>query len=215
MKIGIAVIGVAVALAGCATTAGPPTPLRSTWVTERKVDPFTDAMSCWVYPRAITVNRLMSPYALQFYPYVEKRDDQIRVGMFSGGAIQAPAGRIQFRIDGNDAWTIETSETPVDSEAVSSAALAGQMKSAVGDKITPEMAETLERSAGSSAQMVNQAMSPYTATTGERAKAIVGQMRTGTSIIYRQIGANAAASSTGTIALGSDFNAALAACGVQ
>lgn len=202
------------ALAGCFFAPSVAAAKKPVWVIERRVDQFTDITSCRVQPRAVTINRLIYPYAMQFYPYVETRGGEVRVGMFSGGGIAVPAGRVQLRIDDNDAWTIETTETPVDSEVVSAAAMAGQMKSSMGTNLTPEMSATFDQSANASAQTINQAMSPYTATTGDRAARLIAEMRGGRSMIYRRLAANAAGSTTGTIALGGDFNAALAACGL-
>lgn len=50
--------------------------------------------------------------------------------------------------------------------------------------------------------------------TGEKARAILGQMRRGDMLINHTLGINQAASTTGRAKLGPDFVAALAKCGL-
>lgn len=49
-----------------------------------------------------------------YYPYIEIVDKDLRVGVKSGGRYLIPVGDVQLRIDQNPAWTISTSETPID-----------------------------------------------------------------------------------------------------
>jgi hypothetical protein len=186
--------GVALGLvtAGCAS--GPSAPLKN-WFSTTKTDPFTDARICTVETRQGLVSTLALTQLL-YYPYVEKRGDDVRVGMIAGGQYKIPVGRIQLRVDNHEAWTIETGETPVDMATPSA------------------QQQNYEATATAMANSINQAMSPYTVTTGEKARRIIEQMRTGRQLIFRTLGANQPASSMGNADLGPEFNAALAQCGI-
>ena len=58
-------------------------------------------------------------------------------------------------------------------------------------------------------------MSPYTAVSGEKAKKILSEMVSGTKLIYRRVGFNQAASSTGEYKLDMSFQNALTECGIN
>lgn len=194
---------------GCATppTSTPEPPRTPTWFANNRVDEFTDQRSCRVQPEAQIINIVYGANApIGFYPFVERRGESIRVGMYSGGSVTSPAGRIQLRVDTNEAWTIETSETPIDIQDAN----ARQMMASAPQNMTPEMRRIYEQGA----ENLSRTLSPYTAASGERAREIIQQMRTGRELIYRQLGANQATTTTGRIALGPDFNAALDKCGL-
>ena len=193
-------------VAGCASA---PDGSRD-WTAIQSKDPFSDQTTCRVTPTARVLNALIRPYSIGFYPLVEGRSDGVRVGLISGG-IKVPAGRVQIRIDANEAWTIETSETPVDSEAVNTRSIT---EAAMPPSLDPKLRESMRVASATSSLAINQIVSPYTVTTGDKARAIIDQMRQGHQAIYRQIGTNAPNSTTGQISLGADFNAALAACGI-
>lgn len=57
---------------------------------------------------------------------------------------------------------------------------------------------------------MSKTLSPFTVATGEKARAILDQMRRGDTFIYQTLGINQAASTTGRAKLGPDFMAALA-----
>lgn len=211
----------AIALAACASTPSPrdatQPPRQATWVAEKRVDKFTDRETCRVVPRSYISETLSNRFSVSFFPFVSKVGDELRVGLFNTSDL--PAGRVQLRIDQNNAWTVETSETPVDSEGqVSTTQLAAQMKSVMQSnpalQSNAALQKQLEQSAAASAQSINQAMSPFTAATGDKARNIVAQMKLGSSLIYRQLGSNTPGTTTGTIALDDDFIAAMAECEV-
>ena len=57
-------------------------------------------------------------------------------------------------------------------------------------------------------------MSPYTAVSGEKARMILSEMLNGYNLIYRRVGFNQAASSTGEYKLDNSFRNALTDCGI-
>ena len=81
------------------------------------------------------------------------------------------------------------------------------------ENMTPEQAEAFGATSSLMANAVSQAVSPCTATTGERARALLAQMKAGKEIISRRMAANGAGSTTESMALGPDFIATLAECG--
>jgi hypothetical protein len=162
-------------------------------------DRFSDETTCRVQPSEAIVDDVYSQFGVSsasrvfaIYPYVERRKGGIRVGMI--GFRNIPIGETQLRIDQNPAWTISPSETPVDSGSP-----------VVG--VPPEIAASVGNS-------IAQTLSPFTATTGAKAQQILAQLRAGSRVISRRVGPNAAASTTGEITLGADFNAALSKCGI-
>lgn len=75
--------------------------------------------------------------------------------------------------------------------------------------------EMLEKTYKTALQASAQAMSPFTAATGEKAEKILAQMKTGKVLIYRTLGMNQAASSTGEYALDQSLSKALTECGIK
>lgn len=105
---GCAVAIVGFALSGCATAIDSP---PRAWVAVPEVDRISGAVSCRVMPTAVAMakNSVRATYG----PIVEWHAGQLRVGIVSAGP-QLPPGRIALRVDGNEAWTVETAETPID-----------------------------------------------------------------------------------------------------
>ena len=200
-------IGTTIALSAC--TSQPP--LRQ-WFANQRIDKFTDTSSCRVEPLGLGRAQIFS-VAPAYFPYIERRGVDVRVGLISAGRVSFPVGRVQLRVDGNEAWTIETSETPVDMSSNSAAQLATAMQAATPN-LTPEAKEVLARSAAASTGAMDQVMSPFTAATGDKAKQIIAQMRQGSQLIYRTVGVNQPGSAEGRVPLGTEFIAALAACGL-
>ena len=129
--------------------------------------------------------------------------------MKSGGRVLIPVGDVQLRIDQNKAWTINTSETPLDYVPE------GQLKAmqAYAPK-DPQQQQLIENAYRSAMEGSARAMSPYTAATGEKAKSILAEMRTGKKLIYRSVGLNQAASTTGEFLLDPSLEVALRQCGI-
>lgn len=192
-------------VSGCATT---PLPSLPTWTAVQRNDAFTDTASCRVTLTGAMRIDVYRP-GLRYYPYVEKRGDEVRVGLMSHPRLPAPTGRVQMRIDDRPTWTIEPSETPVDAAAFSPGQLTGQLPA----NADPVAREALQQSAALMASTITQNTSPYTAATGDKADAIIGELRSGSRLIYRVMSANAA-SSTGEAPLGDELNSALDECGL-
>ena len=191
-------------LNGCASAL----PSMPTWTAAHRTDAFTDNASCRV---ALAGAIRMDAYrpGLRYYPFIERRGDEVRVGLMSHPLFPAPTGRVQMRIDDQEAWTIDPSETPVDTPAFSP----GQLTAQLPIQADPAARDALQRSATMMASTITQSTSPYTATTGEKADAIVAQLKIGRRLIFRVMGSNAA-SGAGEAPLGTELNEALASCGI-
>lgn len=193
-------------LAGCATSPNPTAMATSQWRAIERTDEFTDQRWCRVQQRE--ANRLFP--TLYYIAVIEKRQDGLRVGLASSGRYNLPVGTVRMRIDDNEAWTITPDETPIDS---GSEQYAGMRRSLEADG-TPQGAAA-SSAIGETSRAVQQMVSPYTVATGDKARAILEQMRTGRRLIYQTVGINAAASSTGRIELGPELIEALARCGIE
>lgn len=181
-------------VSGCASV--PETPQ---WSATPAKDEFSDVESCRVEPQMSAVLTFARSMMGSYYPFVEKRGDQVRVGVM-GQVNSGPPGPVDLRIDNGETWTIDTSETPVDKDIEVAAARSG---STVPEWIRESAAEELAQSS-----------SPFTATTGKRAAKILGYMRVGVVLRYRLVGSFARADSVGHVVLGPSFLAALKACGI-
>lgn len=207
---------VALALIGCAVDPGSGSSQRQSsppsvkWVATRQTDKFTDRASCAVTVGALYTQTIVFTMSNQYYPYIEVVNGDLRVGVKSGGRVQIPVGDVQMRIDQNPAWTISTGETPLD--YVPQGALQGMQAYTKND---PQQQLVLENSYKAAMQGTARAMSPFTAATGEKARAILKELRAGRTLIYRTVGLNQAASSTGEYALDQSLEQALHKCGIQ
>lgn len=189
-------------LSGCATTPLP------TWGALDRLDRFTDQSSCRVTLVTAIQTDAYRPH-LRYYPFVERRGSEIRVGVMANPRLPLPVGAVQVRINDNTAWTIDASETPLDTQGTAPLPLDAYIPA----DATPAQVEAIRRSAEAMSSTVNQAMSPYTAVTGAKADQILAQMKTGSRVIYRTLGANSS-STTGEAVLGPQFNQALTRCGI-
>lgn len=208
-----AALCLAFALAGCAGHGGP---APSKWIASKSIDRFSDEELCRVWPRDAAIdNGIVAArlgVRLSLYPFVERRKSGLRVGLVSAG-VKIPAGEVQIRIDKNSAWTISTAETPVDSEGVNSEAFSSRLQGMAANN--PALKNALAGTSLGAATAMNQAMSPYTAATGEKAEKILGEMKAGIVAIYQRVGANQPNSTTGEILLGAEFLSSLAECGIR
>ena len=198
------ILALALLITGCAT--GP----AVEWVTVRNTDQFTDKSSC-----AVTVGAYYTKHGIytvrnQYYPYIEVANGDLRVGVKSGGQFSIPVGDVQLRIDQNKAWTISTSETPLDYVPE------GQLKAmqAYAPK-DPQQQQIVENAYKTAMEATARSMSPFTAATGDKARSILREMRAGKMVIYRTVGLNQAASTTGEYALDKSLETALNQCGIK
>jgi hypothetical protein len=181
------------------------------WVSSTKTDEFTDRTACSVSVGSLYTKTSVYTYSRHYYPYIEIVKGDLRLGVKSGGTHPIPVGDVQLRIDSNPAWTISTGETPVD--YVPEASL--KTMKAYAQNL-PEQSRTLvETTYKTAMEAAARAMSPFTATTGEKAQNILREMLHGNKIKYRTIGLNQAASSTGEYDLGPSLKDALLKCGIK
>lgn len=193
--------------AGCGSTNKP----DINWFAEKNIDKFDDSFKCRVTVGSTYYSSgTVLTYNAHYYPFIEKVNDELRVGILSGGKVKVPVGDVQMRIDSNPAWTIETSETPVDYTTPG----ASMDMSPYMANMTPEQKTQFQTVYKQSLNNTTKMMSPFTASTGEKAEKILKQMVGGSKLIYRVVGFNQAASSTGEYPLDITLTNALTECGI-
>lgn len=197
----------AIALAGCSTNSNQP---EVKWISVKNTDEFTDVSSCRVTVGSLYINKNVYTEVGKYYPFIEQVNGQLRVGLQSGGQYKIPVGNAQLRIDSNKTWDISTSETPLDL-----APTLANFKPAYLDNLSDDQKAMVAASYELAMEVSAQAMSPFTATTGEKAKKIVKEMLAGKSLKYRTVGLNQAASSTGVYDLDMSLQNALTDCGIE
>ena len=164
------------------------------WFSKKKIDEFTDKSTCSISIGSFYTRSSVYTYSYSYYPFIDVIDNEVRVGVKSEGRFKLAVGDVQFRIDNNEAWTISSSETPITHTNSNSQASAIQN-------------EAYNR--------VMQIMSPFTVATGDKALKIIDQMRNGSVLKYRIIGANQPGSTTGEYKLDQSFITALKQCGIS
>ena len=140
-------------------------------------------------------------------PYIELKYDTLRLGLHNINGI--PVGDIQLRIDENKFHTITTSETPID-------LFPQELSSNMENSMNMVNKESLGAGINYETMMNNmmKTLSPYTATTGDKAWTILNEMLKGKKMIYRTIGINQAASTTGEVLLDESLLKSLRECGI-
>lgn len=199
-----------ITLAGCAGGIASGTAPSVKWVANSKTDSFTDVSSCAVTVGSLYTSNGVFTMTNKYYPYIEVVNGDLRVGVKSGGRFLIPVGDVQLRVDQNKAWTISTSETPLDYVPE------GQLKAmqAYAPK-DPQQQQIVENAYKTAMEATARSMSPFTASTGEKAQSILKEMRSGKTLIYRTVGLNQAASTTGEYVLDQSLEVALRQCGIQ
>ncbi|HBN8194397.1 TPA: hypothetical protein L3664_000867 [Pseudomonas aeruginosa] len=169
-------------LFGCST--GP------VWQATSTTDEFTDKTTMMVTTGDFSTSNSVITRSMHYYPVVRKEGEEIYVGLMSGGRYKIPVGTVQLRVDQNEAWTITPQETPV-----------SMMPEApqYSMNLPPDQAEIVKNAQAQVMTSMAQAMSPYTVTSGDKAKKILKQMLSGTTLKYRTVGINQAASTTGEV----------------
>ena len=195
----------AIALTGCVSNKP-----EVKWISVKNTDEFTDISSCRVTVGSYYTNKNVYTEFGKYYPFIEQVNGQLRVGLQSGGKYKIPVGNAQLRIDSNKNWDISTSETPLDLMPT-----LADIKPAHIDNLSDEQKAIITTSYKSAMELSAQAMSPFTATTGKKAKKIIKEMLAGNSLKYRTIGLNQAASSTGVYGLDMSLKNALTDCGIE
>jgi len=176
-------------------------PTSTTWSAVSNTDEFTDINTRMVTTAEWSGNGLILTRSMSYYPFVGIQNGEIFVGIRSGGAYRIPTGTVQIRIDSNQAWTITPEETPI------------YLAPAVPG-MNP-VNSTLDDVQNQAMRNVTKLMSPYTATTGDKARAIIREMLSGKVVKYRIIGMNQAASTTGEAIIDSSFADSLRKIGLN
>jgi hypothetical protein len=194
---------VAGGLGGCASVPDP-----GNWIAAEHVDEFTDARSCRVEQRARGGTWRQ---AITLVPYIERRDNEVRVGLRSPNRFGGiPTGDVRLRVDEHPAWTITTAETPMDAKPTGANSFANALPATATEAERRQFEATTQEVYSSMGKMI----SPFTAATGEKAAAMLAQMKSGTVLIYETAGFNQPGSSTGRVVLDAQFKAALQTCGL-
>lgn len=188
-------------LSACAST---------NWSVKNYQDEFTDQKSCRVvYGTDFGKGIVKGMGGIHYYPFIENGPDGVIFGIYNDYNI--PVGDVQIRIDGNSFIAISQSETPLRLASSTYEVDMSYMKNIEGID-----AEEMQNSINATMENAQKMSSPYTATTGEKAEKIIGQLRVGKVLKMRIVGfgANSVASTTGEYALGEDIRQALTGCGI-
>lgn len=201
-------------LMGCTST-----PPKVEWIASAEFDRFTDQTSCTVTTGSLYTQSSVFTYTNHLYPFIEVVEDELRVGLKSGGKYKVPVGDIQLRIDKNKAWYISMSETPVNVEPNPHASAQVDVMTEYAKSLPPEQQALVVNSYKAAMNSTGQMLSPYTAVAGDKAKAIVKEMLQGKSLIYRTLGfgqvTNYGGGTTGEFVLNDSLQAALNKCQIE
>lgn len=200
-------LAVLVLISGCGTGLTAP---KVEWITVKSTDKFTDKSTCAVTVGSFYTRSGVYTVSNNYYPYIESVNGDLRVGVRSGGRYLIPVGDVQVRIDQNPAWTISSSETPLD--YVPEGQLKAMQAAVPND---PQQQKIVANAYTMAMEAAARSMSPFTAATGEKARSILSQMKAGHSLIYRTVGLNQAASTTGEYVLDQSLAVALRECGIN
>lgn len=203
-----------VALIGCAST----TP-KIEWVASTEFDRFTDQTACAVTTGSLYTQSSVFTYTNHLYPFIEVVKGELRVGLKSGGKYKVPVGDVQLRIDKNKAWNISMSETPVDVKPNPQVNTQLDVMTEYAKSLPPEQQALVVNSYKAAMNSTGKMLSPYTATTGDKAKAIVKEMLQGKTLIYRTLGfsnvSNYGGGTTGEFLLDGSLQTALNKCKIE
>lgn len=197
-------------VAVCAITACASNAPKQNWIVVKDTDPFTDKTTCTVTTGSFYAGDTVYTLNGNYYPYIQKDSSNIIVGVRSGGKLKIPVGNIQLRIDANPAWTITSAETTL----LKTNANINAQPTAYTENFSDEQKKVFANTYEAAMNNATQAMSPFTSTTGDKAKTILAEMLRGQKLIYRTVGLNQAASSTGEVLLDNSLKASLSQCGI-
>lgn len=188
----------AIGLIGCSVSGD------ERWHALSNVDRFTDDSIKMVTIGDFKTTGWLMTSSLQYYPFVGLRDSQLIFGIRSGGSIRVPVGGVQVRIDGNKVWDINPYETPV---------YLSPSQASMPNMSIPNGPDMAQMQKGVIESMAKN-MSPFTATTGDKAKAIIKEMFAGKRMIYRSVGFNQPGSTEGECLIDESFFKAMSQIGI-
>lgn len=199
-------------ISGCASTSTP----QESWVSTIKVDEFTDEVTCTVVAGTQQSNGFSYSQQNRYYPVIKSLNGELLVGVTSGGTVPLPVGNVQLRVDGNDTWTIEASETPVDGKnSLADVAYSDSMTEAYTTNMSAEQKAQYLAVLEATKKNTAGIMSPETLATGDKAKAILEQIKTGTELKVRVLGFGMQPSTTGRHVIDQSLIQALKECGIK
>ena len=202
-------LGGALLVAGCATVQ---------WQVSRTFDPITDETRCVV--ASYDQGGLLSFSRVGYlYPVVEVHPTHgLLVGAGSGGMIEVPVGDVVWRVDQNPHHEIKVANSPVDK------AFASSVPDLSGTAVSEEHRAALE----SATQAMGSLFSGATLATGTQARAILEEMKAGSSLLFRRVVSDTGLPTSAVyqvgqysggkqepIPLDESFLAALADCGIE
>ena len=205
----------ALGLSACATTD-----LGPTWTASSQEDPVTGVTRCVVsVPDSLMGSRYSS--SLRLYPFVEQNSDAgLLVGVSSGGKYRVPPGDIVWRIDRNEPHLLTMAGTPRIGPQADSPALG---------YLTEEQRQQMDAAFKMADGMTSAIQNGVTAVGGKEAEALLAEMRSGSTLLFRARTASpqaglpsSAAYDVGRvtngraepIVLDASFEAALSQCGL-
>ena len=201
-------------LIGCAST----TP-KVQWVASIQFDRFTDITTCTVSTGSLYTGSSVFTYTNHLYPFIEVVNNDLRVGVKSGGKYKVPVGDVQLRIDNNKAWTISMSETPVNVKPNTTMNSQLELMTEYAKNLPKEQKKLIVDSYKTAMSATGKMLSPFTLTTGDKAKAILNEMLNGKALIFRTLGfgliAGNTAGSTGEFLLDGSLKVALEKCRIK
>lgn len=206
----ILLITLSFAFIGCTSTPKTEGP----WAASVSYDRFTDNVECFVSTGDYFTSTTVYTSNNKYYPFVQVKNGVLLVGVRSGGQYKVPVGDVKFRIDSNQSVDISVSETPLDKQANP---MIDAMKANFAS--LPEDQRKLISDAYDNAGKYSQAVtSPITAAAGDKAKALLEQLKQGRKLIY-QAGLfpnmPAMKSTIGEYVINASFHKSLAECGIK
>ena len=181
------------------------------WSVQKETDEFTDKTSCRVTYGSDFGRDVLKSYlgGIYYAPFIEKVNGEVIFGIRNDYNI--PVGDVQIRIDENEAILISYTETPIFYAAAKPSMDFSYMTGIDGintEAMNTTMAETINN--------ISKISSPFTATSGGKAKLIINQIKSGSRLKMRVIGfgTNSALSNTGEYSLGNNLKDALIGCGI-
>lgn len=200
----------ALAITGCASTSEPTGP----WAASVKYDRFSGEVECFVSTGDFFTETSVVTSNNKYYPLIQIKNGVLMVGVRSGGRFPIPVGDVKIRVDSNKAYDISITETPVDQKVDP---VIASMKASY--ESLPEDQKKLVISAIDNASKTQKAMvSTYTVATGDKAKALLEEIKHGRKLIYQAgIFANMPAmhSSIGEVEINASLSNALNQCEIS
>lgn len=175
LKSGAAVCLLAGALTACAST--PETAGR--WTASLSTDPITGVERCVVTIPDRSFGSAFSRTG-SLYPYVEQNSELgLMIGVSSGGRYRLPTGDIEWRVDDNSHHTLKAADTPSTGETIANVNI---------EDMSEAQAQAYEQSMDEIEGMVFSIQNGVTAAGGEKAQALLAELRAGSELRFRSKG---------------------------